>query len=59
MSGTESMRAWHDAATERYPTSVDALAAIRFRSAPAGWRWVAKACQVCRGWHVEQIRGQA
>lgn len=58
MSGTESMRAWHEAATEHYATACDALAALRFRKAPAGWRWVARACQVCRGWHSELVKGQ-
>jgi hypothetical protein len=56
--GSESSRPLHDAA-QRYATACDALAAMRCMNVRQGCRWIARACAVCRGWHLEQVRGVA
>lgn len=43
----------------RYATAFEAHEAIRACFVRKGHRWVAKACAVCRGWHVELVNNHA
>ncbi len=54
VTSTEHHRALHE--SERYDTACDALAVIRAMRVRHGYRWMALACGVCRGWHVVEVR---
>lgn len=43
----------------RYPQAVDAIQAqaSRRRELRPGHRWVVRYCPICRGWHLDQVRG--
>lgn len=49
------------AAEERYAKAVDAMTAqsIRRLELKPGHRWVIRGCAVCRGFHLQQVKGQA
>lgn len=49
------------AAEERHATAVDAMhaQAVRRRELKPGHRWVIRGCPVCRGFHLQQVRGPA